>query len=84
MSGYMLMRGSEDGKPVTFLTAEQLKVLLANPGDYAGIQSFVTPEDVDPDPDYWPKGYGILLRYEIVVPIPARGFRLPDESERAS
>lgn len=80
----MLLRGSEDGKPLTFLTGEQLRVLLANPGDYAGIQSFVTPEGLDPDPNYWPKGYGILLRYEVVVPIPASGFRLSDESDEAS
>lgn len=76
---WMLLRASEDGNPVSWLRPEQLAQLLANPGDTYGIDRFVGPDDVETDHNYWPSDIGILLRVEVVVPVPAGAYKLPDE-----
>lgn len=75
---YLLLRGSEDGNPLSFLTPGALQQLLDDPEQYAGVREFRSVDDVDRDPNYWRDGTGVLLRYEVVIPVPAGSYRLPD------
>lgn len=75
---WLLLSPSEDGNPVSWLKPEQLAELLADPGGSYGIDRFVTPDDVRRDPNYWPSDVGILLKVEVVVPVPAGAYQLPE------
>ena len=79
---YLLIRGDEDGKPVTFLDAKGLKHLLEDPG-YYGVAKFITREELetDPkafsnsisefeDPGYWKDDVALLVKLEIAEPKP--------------
>lgn len=77
---YMLLSSSEDGNPVRWLDAARLRALLDDPGSF-GIDRFVGPDDVQTDPNYWPSDVGILLRVEVVEPVPSGAYRLPDGIE---
>jgi hypothetical protein len=81
MSGYLFLKASDDGRPLSFLSPAQLRDLLDDPEAYAGITEFADPAIFDRDPNYWRDDIGALLKYEVVFPVPARGFRLPDEEE---
>jgi len=76
---WLLLSASEDGNLISWLRPERLAALLADPGSTHGIDRFVTPDDVQADPNYWPSDIGILLRVEVVVPVPAGAYKLPDE-----
>ena len=84
MSGYLLLKPSEDGRPLKFLSPRELQELLDDPRSYCGIDDFVDVGQLHPDPNYWTDGLGVLLKYEVVIPVPAGNYRLPDESKEAS
>lgn len=75
---YMLLSSSEDGNPIRWLDPARLRALLADPGQF-GIDRFVGPDDVQTDPNYWPSDIGILLRVEVVEPVPSGAYQLPPE-----
>ena len=78
MSGYLLLRPSEDGGPLKFLSPRELQELLADPKSYCGIDEFVDANQLSPDPNCWTDGLGVLLKYEVVIPVPAGNYRLPN------
>lgn len=80
-SGYVLLKGSEDGNPVRFLSNQGLRDLLADPRDTHGITEFGSALPDNHDHNYWPDGYGLLLRAVIVQPEPSGAYRLPDEDD---
>ncbi len=73
---WMLIKASEGGNPITFLTPDDLDRLLTNPEEW-GVTSFVEPRTLYPDPAYWSDGVAALVRYEVVTPIPAGAYKLP-------
>lgn len=83
MSGrmYVLLKGDEGGNPVRFLTPQNLRDLLDDPVGTYGITEFGDAVPANPDHNYWPDGFGLLLRVEIVQPVPSGAYRLPDEDE---
>lgn len=78
---WLLLRANEEGNPISWLKPERLRELLADPGGSYGIDRFLGPDDVAIDPNYWPSDVGILLKVEVVVPVPAGAYRLPEEHE---
>lgn len=74
---WMLLTASEDGNPVRLLDSAKLAQVLANPGNW-GIDRFVDFTGLPVDQNYWPSDIGVLLRYEVVIPVPAGAYRLPD------
>lgn len=80
-SGYILLKGSEDGNPVRFLSNQDLRDLLDAPVETYGITEFGSTLPDNRDHNYWPDGYGLLLKAQIVQPVPSGGYRLPDEDD---
>ena len=80
-SGYILLKGDEGGNPVRFLSEEDLRDLLAHPRDTYGITEFGSMLPDNHDHNYWPDGFGLLLKAEIVQPVRFSGYRLPDEDD---
>lgn len=84
---YILVRADEDGNPIRWLGEDDLAHLLANPREW-GVDRFLEGLPTDDhaylstkcDPAYWADRVGLLLKVETVVPVPARGYRLPDAS----
>lgn len=85
---YLLIKPSEDGNPIIELTSATLQELLDHPENY-GVKRWVDRAQLgaskwgkvsaaDWDTNYWPEGAAILLKAEVVVPVPAPGYRLPD------
>jgi hypothetical protein len=74
---WLLLTASEDGNPICWLSPHRLDLLLDDPTHY-GVERFVDPNDITPDPNYWNRGEGILLRVEVVIPIPAGVYKLPE------
>lgn len=64
MSKYLLIQASEDGNPVCWLTDEQVKNIPELMEDYM-VTEWV--EDMT-DPNYWPEGKAMLLKYEVANP----------------
>jgi hypothetical protein len=75
---WMLVTASEDGNPIQLLDRAKLARVLASPGDW-GIDRFEGFDRLQQDHNYWPSDVGVLLRYEVVIPVPAGAYRLPDE-----
>lgn len=73
---WMLIKGSEDGTPISWLDEADLADLLANPTNW-GVVNFGDPAELSADTNYWPEKVGVLVRYEIVCPVPAGIYRLP-------
>jgi hypothetical protein len=77
---WMLIKSSEDGDPITWLTDGLLDDLLAMPRDW-GVERFMSFEEADRlghDTNYWPDGAALLVRFEAVVPeVAASAWRLP-------
>ena len=72
---YALIRSNENGDPLLLLTFEKLGELLAHPENW-GVTRFGDLEGLGSDPNYWPAGVAVLIRYEEVTPEHA-GYRLP-------
>lgn len=83
---YILIRADEDGNPIRWLDQDALAGLLADPSE-AGIERFLDGLPINGDfgastkndPGYWGDHVGLLLKVEVVVPVPARGYRLPGD-----
>lgn len=70
---YLLIQGSEDGEPCTFL--KDVEDVLESPADY-GIEKFLTSIP-DKDPNYWHHGDALLLKIEVLKPaVVATRFKL--------
>lgn len=80
MDRWMLVKASEDGKPVSWLTSISLAKLLDDPWSWAGVTSFMDLDDLPDDPNYWPEGVGVLIKYQVVVPVAAGSYKLPEEN----
>lgn len=78
---YLLVRPNEDGNPNIWLNEKSLQGLLDDPTAY-GIKAFLGEEEPDlyGDPNYWSRGIGLLLRVEVITPVPAGSYRLPNAS----
>lgn len=78
---WALLRPDEDGNPVKWLGGEtELRDLLADPEAW-GISEFVHIDDMSPkDPAYWGTGQAMLMRVEVVIPVPG-GYRLPEDCQ---
>lgn len=71
---YILLRPNEDGNPVWWLDQHDLEELL---GDAEGY-TFLALDHPEPDTNYWPEGSAMLLKIEVVVPVPVTSkWRLP-------
>jgi len=68
---YILLKGDEDGNPIRFLNAGTLRDLLENPRETYGITEFGDAVPANWDHNYWPGGFGLLLKAEIVQPVPS-------------
>lgn len=69
---YALIKADEDGNPVNLLAAGQLQNLLDNSVESYGVKEFKSLAflQANPDPNYgWGDGVGVLIRYEVVVPV---------------
>jgi hypothetical protein len=76
---WALLRGSEDGNPLKFISDAELASVLANPAEW-GVAEFINAHDMaqlGTDPNYWPDRVAVLLRLEVIVPERARGYSLP-------
>jgi hypothetical protein len=85
MARYMLIRPDEDGNPIRWLDDTQLQELLDDPTGSYGVKAFLGGDEPDAygDPNYWSRGIGLLVRVEVVTPVPAGSYRLPDADEQA-
>lgn len=78
---YLLVQpGSGDLVGIDWLSDADLHELLENPEPYS-LRSFL-PQDVSPEvldkPGVWPNGSAVLLRVEIVTPVPVTArWKLP-------
>jgi hypothetical protein len=75
---WMLIRGSEEGNPITWLDDTDLEDLLDNPEDWR-VASFADHVGLPDDPNYWSSKVGVLVRYEVVIPVPAGTYKLPED-----
>lgn len=73
---WILLRASEDGNPITWLSDDELQGLLDEPSSYR-VSEFKDPDELPMDPNYWPPNVAVLLRAETVIPVPAGIFKLP-------
>lgn len=70
MSQYALIDASDDGTRFRILTDAELGELLNNPTDW-GVERFVTPATREnEDPNYWPDGDAMLVKFDVVEPRP--------------
>lgn len=76
---WMLIHGSENGTPISWLDDMDLSDLLENPTNW-GVVSFADPAGLPSDTNYWPEKVGVLIRYEVVIPVPAGAYKLPEEN----
>jgi hypothetical protein len=67
---YALIKGSEDGEPISLLNLRKLEELLTNAMEYAGIKEFKDGNwfGQNPRTNEWPEGVGVLVKIEVVVP----------------
>lgn len=72
----MLLLPSEDGNPMHFLGEQRLADLLQDPQGW-GVDGFTELSLLPSDPNYWPTGVAVLIRFEVVVPEAAGAYRLP-------
>lgn len=80
-STYLLIKGGDDGTEVTALTPQAVQELMADPRGNYGVKTFL-PEPPERgsrwDANYWPEGAAILVKAEIVVPVPVTtAYELP-------
>lgn len=81
MTMYLLIKPSEDGDPITELVPDRLQNLLDHPEQW-NVREWLSDAAHSWDTNYWRDGVAVLLKAEIVVPVPASGFRLPgDQTE---
>jgi hypothetical protein len=77
---YTLLKADEDGNPLTFFNdADALRYLLDNPEQDYGVEEFKDAAwlGANKDPNYWGDNVGVILRCEVVVPVPSGKFVLP-------
>lgn len=67
---WILIRPSEDGNPITYLSESGLAALLADSVGEYGVREFLPAVPDERDPNYWREGTALLLRAEVVVPSP--------------
>ena len=65
---YLLLKADEDQRPHILLDADVID-LLSNPEESYGVTDF---RDLDfllknPDPNYWPDGIGVLIKFDGVT-----------------
>jgi hypothetical protein len=70
MTRWLLVKGDEDGNPITWLDEGDLERLLGNPEEERGVTRFLAEVPEREDPNYWPEGVAMLLKAEVVVPKP--------------
>lgn len=79
---YLLIKGGDDGTEVTALDAQAVQELMADPRGNYGVKTFMPepPERSYPrwDANYWPEGAAILVKAEVVMPVPVTtAYELP-------
>jgi hypothetical protein len=84
-SEYILVTPNEDGGArLAFLHGSVLAEFLRDPKEYAGVTNFQTAPwfggNMD-DVDMWPEGTGVLLRAEVIQPVPAGAYVLPTSED---
>lgn len=77
-----LLYATEDGGRLSLLGergSENVEEFLNDPEGHFGIKRFLSLEEflANIDPMYWNNGEGFLIEGEEVVPLPAKGVRLP-------
>lgn len=75
---WMLLRANEDGNPICILDDAKLADLLANPTNW-GVTHFADLYGLPDDHNYWDEKVGVLIRYEVVIPVPAGIYTLPGD-----
>lgn len=72
MANYALVYYGEDGGRVLHFTRDNLHELLDDPYEYAGVKSFLGPEDIEQlgDIESLEEGEAFLLKVEVVKPEP--------------
>lgn len=85
-TGYLLIKPSEEGNPLSWLPPHMLRTFLDDPTEF-GVEQFIAQlpsrglaggDTLDPDPNYWKGKIGLLLKVQVVVPEPSGAYRLPD------
>lgn len=77
---YLLVKPDDDGTKILALNDVQLAEFLTDPRGYASVKNFATAAVINGDWDasYWPEGQAVLLKAEIIVPVPVTtAWRLP-------
>lgn len=71
MKRWMLIKASEDGRPISWLDIDELSALLADPGSH-GVKRFLGWDEAkrESDPAYWPEDVALLVSFEVQVPKP--------------
>lgn len=69
---FAIIKGSEDGNPLTVVSAQELEIVLRDPISWGSIKEFRDEKFLlaNPDPNYWGDGVAVLLRFQVVVPKP--------------
>ena len=67
MHHWILIKASEDGNPVSYLTTHELEQLLQDPGSY-GVEKFLSQIPAETDPNYWVRGEALLFYGELIAP----------------
>jgi hypothetical protein len=64
---YALIKGDEDGNPASLIKGE---LDLSNVLEEYGIERFEDAAflETNPDPNYWPMGVAVLIKFEVIVP----------------
>lgn len=79
---YAYIHPDEDGNCFRILDQNDLQEFLEDPEGYSGITKFLSQAGLekDSDPMGWPEGYGVLIKYEVVVPVEkTKSWRIPGE-----
>lgn len=76
---WMLIHSSEEGNPISWLSDTDLADLLAEPTNW-GVTRFADHDRLPRDPNYWNEKVGVLIKYEVVIPVPAGMYKLPEEN----
>lgn len=83
MSEYLLIRTGDKGEASLYWMDEaELRRFLADPLESLGCDDFYDSHPAT-DPEYWSERAALLLRVEILTPVPVTGFMLPLEQEES-
>lgn len=73
---WLLIKGSEDGQPITILDSDGLRELLEDPPGNYGVTEFLDRWPIVSgsyhDPAYWGEGVALLVQADIVEPRPVQ------------